>query len=318
MICGWVILSIATTWPFQRSPQKKATEPPLSMFERTISVQLLERIMVPTPPAGLGVLPDAPGGPKAVPTFDNVLRLIGLQRVSRQLRDLVRDLLMSKAGAILLADAVRYRICISVRGRHSRCRPGYTEDLRDRLLGLAERCTDVAGCSAVCAEIHETATTIVGAPNLRNRITAITADTRDHKRVREQLRICANRIDEVSSLQYYDYLNRLSESCAQNTVRNIISNLAAPPGAAPGDGALWASAAPGDGASRAGAQRVVLWADVSAGADIPPSLRRLCSGWMRMARADEFALHVVGNPFLREEIRQLASSACASPDCIHS
>ena len=263
-----------------------------------------------------------------MPTFDNALRLIGLQRISRRLRDLVRGLLVSKAGAVLLADAVRYRICISVRGRHSRCRVGYTEDLRDRLLGLAERCTDVAGSSAVCAEIHETATTIVGAPKLRNRITAITADKRDYSRVREQLRICANRIDEVSSLHYSDCLNRLSEFCAQDTVRTIISNLAPPAGAAPGgaswagaapgDGASWAGAAPGDGASRAGAQRVVLWADVSAGADIPLPLRRLCSGWMRMARADEFALHVVGSPFMREEIRQLASSACASPDCIHS
>ena len=311
-----MILSIAAR-DLSKEMSREATEPPLSMLERTLSVQLLGRIMVPTPPANLGVLPDAPGGPKAVPTFDNALRLIGLQRISRRLRDLVRGLLVSKAGAVLLADAVRHRICISVRGRHSRCRVGYTEDLRDRLLGLAERCTDVAGSSAVCAEIHETATTIVGAPKLRNRITAITADKRDNSRVREQLRICANRIDEVSSLHYSDCLNRLSEFCAQDTVRTIISNLAPPAGAAPG-GASWAGAAPGDGASRAGAQRVVLWADVSAGADIPLPLRRLCSGWMRMARADEFALHVVGSPFMREEIRQLASSACASPDCIHS
>ena len=128
----------------------------------------------------------------------------------------------------------------------------------------------------------------------------------------------AKRIDEVSSLQYHDCLNRVSEFCAQGVIRIIISQLAAPAGAAPGDGALWASAAPGDGASRAGAQRVVLWADVAAGADIPPPLRRLCSGWMRMARADEFALHVVGSPFLREDIRaRYKRITCACPDCIH-
>jgi hypothetical protein len=49
------------------------------MLLERLPVELLEHIMVPTLPADLDVLPDATGDSKVVPTFDNVLRLIGLQ-----------------------------------------------------------------------------------------------------------------------------------------------------------------------------------------------------------------------------------------------
>ena len=285
----------------RKEMSQEATEPPLSTFERTLSVQILGRIVEPGPPPGLGVFPDP--GPKAELTFNKALGLIRLQRISRRLRDLVRGLLMSKAGVFLLADAVRYRIYITVRESHSRCREGYTEALRDWLLGLAERCTDVAGSSAACAELLAKATMSVGAPRLRAWIiAAVASGAQDHEHVREQLRRRASNIDGVLSLRYYECLNRVSGYCAQDTVRTIINGLAP-----------WAA----DAAPGGGAQRVVLWAAV-AGADIPPPLRRLCSGWMGEARADDWALQEVGSTSLQWRIDALCrTTKCACSDCTH-
>jgi hypothetical protein len=105
----------------------------------------------------------------------------------------------------------------------------------------------------------------------------------------------------------------VSESCAQEVVRIIISRLAS-----------WAGAVPG--AAWAGAQSVVLWAEVSvAGAevsaawvDIPPSLRHLCSSWMLMAQADKWALQEARSTSLQQDIRACYKCiTCACPDCIH-
>lgn len=270
-----------------------------------LPVELLERIMVPTLPADLDVLADAMGGAKAVPTFDNVLRLIGLQRVSRRLRDLVRALLMSKAGAVLLADVIRYRIYMALRDRHYGCRVGYTGPLRARLLGLAERCTD-AGRPAVCAELHEEASMLRGAPKLSELLTATAADARDHTYVRARIRFCASDIDKVSSHQYNDQLDNTTGNYAQFMIRTIIHF-------AQSAGGVWK-----------GAQGVVLWA--AAATDIPPPLRRLCAVWVQTARPElptgdplSWALGASGSISLRQRIRALREDTrCASLDCIHA
>jgi hypothetical protein len=283
---------------------------PISPLER-LPAELLERIMVPTPPADLDVLPGAMGDPKAVPTFDNVLRLIGLQRVSRRLRDLVRDLLMSKAGAVLLADVVRYRIYMTLRGRHHGCRVEYTGALRARLLGLADRCADAAGRAAVCAELHEEATMLGGAPKLREWLIAVAADARDHTYVRARIRFCASDIDAIRSRQYNDQLDNTSGNYAQFTIRTIIHF-------AQSAGGVWKGA---QGVQ--GAQGVVLWA--AAAADIPPPLRRLCAVWVQTARPElptgdplSWALGASGSISLRQRIRALREDTrCASLDCVH-
>ena len=272
-----------------------------SPLESILSTELLERIMVPTPPADLGVLPDKRGGPTPVPTIDSVLRLIGLQRVSRRLRDLVRSLLMSKAGAVLLADAVRHRIYVSLREQHRGCRVGYTEALRDRLLGLADACT-LAGREAVCAELYEEAVAAEGAPMMCSWMIQTAWGPREYVDFREQLRRFASNIDDVRSLRYDDHLDRMSVFCAQDIVRTIIAGMAPKAGAA--QGGMWA-----------GAQRVVLWAD-TAEADIPPPLRRLCCAWKLMARQQELPAVSIS---LRQEIRALCERArCMSPDCVHA
>ena len=291
---------------------------PRVIFERTsrygyrgmpierLPAELLERIMVSTPPAGLDVLPDTPGAPKAVPTFDNALRLIGLQCVSRRLRDLVRDLLMSKAGAVLLADVVRYRIYMALRDRHCGCRVGYTGALRARLLELAERCADAAGRPAVCAELHEEATMLGGAPKLRELVIAAAADARDYTYVRARIRFCASDIDAVHSHQYNDQLDNTSGNYAQFTIRTIIHSVQSA-------GGVWK-----------GAQGVVLWA--AAATDIPPPLRRLCAVWVQTARPElptgdplSWALGASGSISLRRRIRTLREETrCVSLDCVHA
>jgi len=292
-----VILPIADRDPSKEMSQE-ATAPRLSPLEFALSVQLA-RIMVPTLPADLGVLPDR--GPKGMPTCYTVW-LIGLQRVSRRLRDLVRGLLMSKVGVFLLAEAVRYRIYIDIRERHSRCREEYTEPLRDKLIGLTERCTDAAECSAACAELLTEATMLVGAPRLRAWIIATAASgAQNHKYVCEQLRIRASHIDEVLSLRYDQCLDNISKHCAQDTVRIIIDRLAP-----------WADAAPGGGA-----QRVVLWA-AAAGLDIPPPLRRLCISWMGETQADKLTLQEAVSTTLQWRIDERCKmTTCACSDCTH-
>ena len=280
---------------------------PISRLER-LPAELLEHIMVPTLPEDLDVLPDAVGDSKAVPTFDNVLRLIGLQRVSRRLRDLVRALLMSKAGAVLLADVIRYRIYMALRDWHYGCRVEYTEPLCARLLGLAERCADAAGRAAVCAELHEEASMLRGAPKLRELLTATAADARDHTYVRARIRFCASDIDKVRSHQYNDHLDNSSGKYAQYTIRTIIHF------AQSADG-MWK-----------GAQGVVLWAAAAATTDIPPPLRRLCAVWVQTARPElpmgdplSWALGASGSIFLRQRIRTLREETrCASLDCVHA
>ena len=297
---------------------QEATASPLSPLER-LPAELLERILVPMLPADLGVLPDKREGPTPVPTFDSVLRLIGLQRVSRRLRDLVRSLLMSKAGAVLLADAVRHRIYVSLREQHCGCRVGYTEALRGRLLGLADACT-LAGREAVCAELFKEATKI-DAPKLRGRITAAAKDAREFPYVRALLRTHASDIDAANSPQYDDHLDRMSVAYAQHTVRTIINMVT-----------LWADVARGAqcaGAHRAaGAQCVVLWAG-TADPSIPPPLRHLCNDWRLHATpsatlpppTNDYLSRVLGacgSISLRQKLRALREETrCACLDCAH-
>ena len=273
---------------------QEATASPLSPLER-LPAELLERILVPMLPADLGVLPDKREGPTPVPTFDSVLRLIGLQRVSRRLRDLVRSLLMSKAGAVLLADAVRHRIYVSLREQHCGCRVGYTEALRGRLLGLADACT-LAGREAVCAELFKEATKI-DAPKLRGRITAAAKDAREFPYVRALLRTHASDIDAANSPQYDDHLDRMSVAYAQHTVRTII-NMAT----------LWAG---------------------TADPSIPPPLRHLCNDWRLHATpsatlpppTNDYLSRVLGacgSISLRQKLRALREETrCACLDCAH-